>query len=622
MAITKTNFINFTRCPRYAALDNIKKDRLDADITYEEYKKEEEQSKLNELIGQMYEIDENGEEIDLVDVIDRQLEAMLPYYNKIEELAGALFQKKFPGKTIYAKLTKNQENFSFNNHGIKYTCYVDVYNEHNDDINIVEVKATTSNAYYKLGGRLKGKDKYSIFKKIDGILYLKDEIPGYNIESEMSIKTYETQRNKLFDRFKMGKYIFDLAIQRFIIEGEYKESKNESKLKNIHYYLGILNNEYIFDGAYKDNEPIYNTDSNGNDIVLFIDLTKITGEWQPIVKEYSNMLEKYILKLDASRCPLGPFCEKGKPSMCKFFKPICGKIIPEKNSSLSYKMNGSGFVDDSGDRIKGLELINQGYIDMLDVPESWIKRKTHQIQRECYKNKSQYLNKEKTKDILKKLEYPIYHLDFETFPCPLPRFKGEWPYIQSPFEFSLHIEHSPGVCDKDKDNYVFLAHDHSDCREDMIKAMLKYMDPNKGTLFAQNVPFEKGRIKELATIFPKYKDDLMKLHARGFDLLWILDTNTAIYKDLGYEEEDAKVFNFYDYRQSGSYSIKKTLPIFTDLSYANLDVHNGTEAIVEYANYPNMDKEEFEFKYKALITYCKQDTWAMVDILNNLRKML
>ena len=31
-----------------------------------------------------------------------------------------------------------------------------------------------------------------------------------------------------------------------------------------------------------------------------------------------------------------------------------------------------------------------------------------------------------------------------------------------------------------------------------------------------------------------------------------------------------------------------------------------------------MSKEEFNLKYEALKIYCKQDTWAMVDILNNL----
>ena len=41
MAITKTNFINYTRCPRYASLEEIKKDRLEADISYSDYKNEE-----------------------------------------------------------------------------------------------------------------------------------------------------------------------------------------------------------------------------------------------------------------------------------------------------------------------------------------------------------------------------------------------------------------------------------------------------------------------------------------------------------------------------------------------------------------------------------------------------
>ena len=35
----------------------------------------------------------------------------------------------------------------FNKNGIKYICYVDIYNEVSNDINIIEVKATTSNKY-------------------------------------------------------------------------------------------------------------------------------------------------------------------------------------------------------------------------------------------------------------------------------------------------------------------------------------------------------------------------------------------------------------------------------------------------------------------------------------------
>ena len=49
MAITKTNFINYSRCPRYVALDNLKKDKLDSDVTIEEYREEEKNEILQEL---------------------------------------------------------------------------------------------------------------------------------------------------------------------------------------------------------------------------------------------------------------------------------------------------------------------------------------------------------------------------------------------------------------------------------------------------------------------------------------------------------------------------------------------------------------------------------------------
>ena len=40
MAITKTKFINYSRCPRYVSLDDLKKEKLDSMIRVEEYKKD------------------------------------------------------------------------------------------------------------------------------------------------------------------------------------------------------------------------------------------------------------------------------------------------------------------------------------------------------------------------------------------------------------------------------------------------------------------------------------------------------------------------------------------------------------------------------------------------------
>ena len=61
MAITKTNFINYTRCRRYSALENIRKDKLDSKMTIEEYMKENEKEEYRELLESMFESTDDGD---------------------------------------------------------------------------------------------------------------------------------------------------------------------------------------------------------------------------------------------------------------------------------------------------------------------------------------------------------------------------------------------------------------------------------------------------------------------------------------------------------------------------------------------------------------------------------
>ena len=621
MAITKTDFINYTRCRRYSALEEVKKERLDADISYDEYKRQETEEQLKEILSSVYEVDEYGEEIDLTEKENAQLKAMMPYYKQVELEAGRIVTEMFGGVSTYALSTRDQVSFEYLRNGIRYLCYIDIYNEVGNTINIVEVKATTNNNYMKLVGNHPKGEKYSIFLKENNIFKLKGEIEEYPLESEMPLDKYEEKRQKLFDKYGIGKYIYDLAIQRFIIEGEYKNSDNLEGIKNINYYLAVLNKDYIFDGEYIDGKPNYKKSSNNEELIVLFDMNEITKEYQSIIDTEATILEGRLFNPDISPCPLGIFCKRKKTDECKYLSTVCGKMIPQKNSSLNYLNNGSGFVDEFGERVKGLEIINRGYYGMLDVPEEWITSRKHELQRECLEFKREYVNKEKLKAGLSTLKYPIYHLDFETFPCPLPRFKGEFPYIQSPFEYSLHIEYEPGKCDKLKDNFVFLCSTHEDERLELVKTLVEHIKPG-GTMFAQNVGFEKSRIKELAKIFPQYSERLMEIYDKGYDLLWLVNTNSKLYEGLGFDSEEAKIFNYYNSDLSGSFSIKKTLPVFSDLSYKDLVVKNGTEAIVVYANYPYMQKEEFDLKYQALIEYCRQDTWAMVVILEALRKLV
>ena len=607
MAITKTNFINYSRCPRYVPLESIHKNRLNADISYKDYLEDEKKEIITEILSAMYSTDED-EEIDLVDNIDEQLEAMLDYYKQVEIEAAKLIKKTFGGSVICAEETKEQKLFSSTINNIEYLCYVDIYNETTESINVIEVKAATTAGFLNIGYS-KDKEFHSIFAKVNNTLYLKEELGDVGRDP---IK-YKANRSKLFNRFNEGRYLYDIAVQRYIIE---KVITN----KNIKYYLAVLNKDYVFPGIYNGDEPVYTSDEDGNELITLIDVTKLTEEYQSIIDNDRLKLEGYLLAKELRDYPLGDYCGYKKRTICKYFEPLCSKCIPKYNSVLNYI--GGISLKDNDISIRGLDLINAGFINMLDIPEEKITNKNHLIQRNVVRGSSPYINKDKISTIINSLEYPIYHLDFETFPSPIPRFKGEKPYTQSPFEFSLHIEHSPGNCDKDKDNYIFLAKSNKDEREELVKKLLEYIDPNSGTLFAQKVDFEKGRIKELANIFPQYKKELMKIYNRGFDLIWILKTNNEVYKELGFDKEEAQEVNYYDINFNGSYSIKKTLPVFSNLKYDNLTVKNGTQAVTVYANYPKMSTSEFKNYYEALREYCKQDTWAMVVILDSLRKIV
>ena len=606
MAISKTKFINYIRCPRFVSLDDIKKEKLDSIVTIEEYKKEEQSYKLLEILDNMF--DESGN--DLIDEKNEHLETMLPYYNEVELLAGHLAPKYFDGTFRFSKTTYNQESFDAIINNIRYICYVDIYNETKEGFNIIEVKATTTKKYLDLGTK-----EHSIFKKDKkGIYHLLEDL-NLNIEDYMSKETYEKAKEKLFNKFTgPGHYVYDLAVQRFIIESDLKQNNDRRKAK---YYLAVLNNKYIFDGTYEDGKPKYN-EINGEDIIAYIDMTSITEKMMDKIKLDARTIESYINDLNANKVPLGNYCEHKKVTKCKFCK-ICWSILPEKHSILSYMDAQRGFKKDNI-KYDVFDLINDGKVSMLDIDESYLNREKNKIQRISVETNKPYINKKKIIDGINQIKYPIYHLDFESFPCPLPRYKGEKPYTQSVFQFSLHIEEKPGICDKEKDHYGYLAKDEKDHREELVKMMCELI--NDGTVLVYNDSFEKTRIKELSEIFPEYKEKLLRINSQIFDLMNIVKTRSKMYEKLGYNKEEAKMINYYNPSMDGSYSIKKVLPVFSDLTYQGMEVANGVEAMVTYAKFPKLTKLDYTHKYKKLVEYCQQDTYAMYKVLDGLRKII
>lgn len=609
MKISKTRFMNYIRCPRYCALDEVymEKDRaviaFDDNAELEQIISLENKNKIEEIKGKMY----SKTDDDKLEVEDTQMEVMLPFYDKIEFLAAKAIKDKFSGEVIYSNNTYEQKRFSFLDEGFEFYCFLDGYQEDDKTIRIFEVKATTSLKFTSIDFKNDDGEKVSIFERTADDIYM--------LLEDLKIPTnnkYDAKVKKLQKRLDaVGRYIYDISYQRFVIENSL------DKPKNIKYYLVVLNADYLFDGKTDaKGEPIYE-----NDIVSFFDVTSITEKMVDKITKDAYIVKRYINQMNGSEYPLGDYCQRNDRRQC-FFYPICYEKVPNLNSIFTYINGHHGFKEQDGTKHDRFELLNSGYLKATDIPFEWLNREDNQIQRNVIDSKQVYINKEKIKAGLALLKYPIYHLDFETFPAPLPRFIGEKAYSQSLFQFSIHVENKPGEIDKDTDNYSFLASNHTDQREKLIQKMLEVIKDDDGTVLVYNQSFEKKRLEEMAEIFPQYGKQINKIIERIFDLMHLIKGNTKLYESLGFNESDAKSLNYYHEDLNGSYSIKKVLPIFSNLSYENLDVANGTEALVAYARFPEMEEAEFEKTYNDLLEYCKQDTWAMVLILNELRQLV
>lgn len=595
MKISKTGFINLIRCDRFAALEEINRNKEDSIVTFSENLDDlmttENINKRNLLL----------EEIKAQEDEPTNSDVMQPYYNEVEYLTARAVKHYFDGELIYDANTFKQARYNAEVEGYQFYCFLDGLLHADDGVKVFETKATTTRKFLDMEVK-----KEPIFiRDSDGILKLKRDL-GYDVD-----KAYDKKEASFFDRYsEVGRYVYDLAFQRFVME----RSKGFDKTKNNRYYLAILSSEYVFDGKYDEyGKAVYPIE-----IIDFIDFTEITERYMLIIENDAKIVTKRLNTMNANPTLLGKHCQVKKNRECKY-KDICFKALPDNVSLLNYIDNHCGFKA-ADKKYETYDLLNAGKVHMLDIPRDWLNRENNQIQYDVVKYKEPYYNKEKMIAGINEIKYPIYHLDFESFPCPLPRFKGEKAYSQSLFQFSIHVEREPGVCDKEKDHYSFLAKDHSDVREELIKEMLNVIKPDGGTILVYNISFEKTRIRELGNLYPQYAARLEDISNRLFDLIYIVRTNGPLYRSLGYSDRDSKNINYYHENLGGSYSIKKVLPLFTNLSYASLNIANGEEAYVAYANFPKLDEETFKQTYDDLVEYCQQDTWAMVEVLNGLRK--
>lgn len=277
--ISKTTFLKYLRCQRAAAFE-MQIAPLVADykrqlkaITKEEEKELLElqtKQKVHELALSFLEeedIDLEEDDFDHFFLEDEALQMMMATYFQIEELAAKKVDELFGGVTFFGKREDEQVYEQKIIHrferGFNFYTFVDIFNEDEENVRLIEVKATTSKKYLELGPSINRAKQSIFYEDRDGILHLKEELEDFEYFDK-----YDFNRGKLFDyQSDVGRYVYDLAWQRFLLE------KNKKPNKKYSYYLAVLNSNYVYDGqADESGVNIYPYD----EVITLIDLTKVT----------------------------------------------------------------------------------------------------------------------------------------------------------------------------------------------------------------------------------------------------------------------------------------------------------------------------------------------------------
>lgn len=366
-------------------------------------------------------------------------------------------------------------------------------------------------------------------------------------------------------------YLHDLAIQAHVLRGA------GFRLRRL--ALMHINNQYTRRGQISPKQ-----------LFTLVDLRDDIKALIKSVPSEIGRLQKVVGLPSAPKIDIGSHC--GSPYECSF-KDHCWSHIPDYSIYDLVRIREA----------KILELKSRGILRIDKVPRDFPLSKAQALQVECEKTKAVHIDRVAIAEFLGSLVYPLHFLDFETLNLAIPPHDGLRPFQQMPFQASLHIQAREGAPIR---HVEYLGDGRSDPRPALADCLADSIGA-RGTVIAYNAGFEGQCLKGLADAFPRLRKPLMSAAAR----LW----------DLG---DPFRKLHYVDPKFKGSWSIKAVLPVLVPtMTYKNLPVANGEQAQLAYlalmdANLPSGDRKKI---IRDLKTYCGQDTFAMVKILDRLRKL-
>jgi hypothetical protein len=242
------------------------------------------------------------------------------------------------------------------------------------------------------------------------------------------------------------------------------------------------------------------------------------------------------------------------------------------------------------------ELIDRNIIAIEDVPDDFALNDAQKNQVRVAKTKQEIVDAEAIAEFVSGVQYPIAFLDYETYPCAIPRFARYHPYDHIPFQFSLDVIDRRGGATVHHE-FLFTK---GGCPDTDLLAALKGAMPASGSIITWNKAFERGINEKLSERNPDARGFLEAVNARLIDLMDVFSAQAYVHPGF-----------------KGKTSLKNILTVLVpSLSYDDLAIKEGATATVRWNEIvtDKVDPATAVTLRSELLRYCALDTRAMVEI--------
>lgn len=305
------------------------------------------------------------------------------------------------------------------------------------------------------------------------------------LEFDSKLNSYFIYEVKSTNSINEKTHYYDLAFQVNLLK---KLGLNIKKINLIH-----LNKDYILSG-----------DLNIKELFKIEDITEII---KGLIDQVGIEMIEALDYLNQELQPSGN-CDciyKGRSKHCTCFS-IINPDIPK------YGIHDIARIGLSKKKL--VELVDGNYFNIDQIPLHIKLSPIQQNQVDTYVSDKIILNKELLAMELKSLIFPLYFIDYETFPAAIPRFNGFSPYQHIVFQYSLYVLNSPDL----KPSLLEFLYTDSDDSTLYFGESLKKHIKDIGHIIVWHKDFECGRNEEVSVRLPKMKPFIDLLNLRIFDL--------------------------------------------------------------------------------------------------------